>query len=492
MNISNRRVPIIEILAALTVAFLYAGHAFLALIRNQGDAFIDLRPMYCAGAAMRAHANPYTVEPIASCQIALGALAGSSPLPAPLPPFALEPFALLASFSFRVVGSAYIVLAIVAFGCAVYWTASLARVRWSIAALVLFWTGFYFAANLGQLSIIALAAVAGTAFYVEKRRYFKAGFLSTLTLLQPTLAVPLIVVLALAQPRSRGGLGCGMGLVAILAVFAGPALNLYYLRAELPSHAASEVYMPFQFSATWLAAALGASPTSALLLGSISYIAALALAVVAGLVFTKRGRPALAILYAVSAATVGGAFIHLSQLAAALPAGLVLASRAQRGRTIISAATCVLGAEWLSTWYQTVARSLAITLVKSVMESLAFAALLRGGGASRARSIFGGGLFVGACLIVAWIVVHQPLGPPTLARSDAGRLAAAGPLLSDRWRVSQEDMNRGRTVTRITVTKAVPWIALVVIVAFGAAAFADDTILRPPDGPLTKSPACPL
>lgn len=476
---ASRVLLIIEFSVALVVVVILLVHTDRALAQSDGESFIDLRPVYCAAAAMQAHENPYTIEPISSCERALG-VQSQPALPATLPPYVFEALAPLSLLPFRAVVWGYIVVATVAFACAAFWTASLARIRWSVAAVALFWTGFFFAANLGQLSPIALAAVAGTAYFVERERSFAAGLIATVAFLQPTLALPVIAVLVLTQPRARAGIACGLGVVAALSLLAGLPLDLLYLRGELPSQAAAEVYMPLQFSATWLAASFGASPATALRIGSITYALALLFAVFAGIAFTRRGRPALAILYAASAVTIGGTYLHLSQLAVALPTGLLLASLAQRGRTVIAAATCVLGTEWLSTWYQPVARVLAVTFLKSGTESLVLASLLNGGGTSRARSALAGALFVAASLGVAAVFARLPADQPAVGLGEAKRIASAGPLLSDSWRAMQEQTYRGRFVARLVATKALPWLAVVVIVAFGAAALADDSLLGLP------------
>ncbi|MBC5810752.1 MAG: DUF2029 domain-containing protein [Candidatus Eremiobacteraeota bacterium] len=461
---------------------LFVRHATTALRHGDAEFLTDLRPMYCAGAALRAHADPYAVEPVASCE---RRLAGPQemPLPAPLPPYVLEPFALLATLPFGVVGALYVTLTIAAFAFASYWMAALARVRTSVAALALFWVCFYPAVNLGQLSFFAIAAIAGAAYFLQRRGFVAAGVLAACSLVQPSLALPVLAVVAIAHAPARRALFGGFAIAAVLCVLAGPSLSLEYLHAELPSHAASEVFMPLQFSATWLAAQLGAPPALALRIGSVSYLLALIFAVLAGVAFARRGRPALGLLYAASAVTVGGTFIHLSQLAVALPAGLLLAHLARRGRTFVLVATCTLGCEWLSIWYQTVTRAVAVMLLKSATESVVLAAALRKRGLSLGRAALAAIAFVLACAGVTVGVMRFPVGPPTIALSGPARVAPEGPLLSDRWRVFQEDTNRGRVIDRIVAAKLLPWLAALCIVGFGAAGLFDDSLLRREDEP---------
>src|SRR5271163_3337629 len=67
---------------------------------------IDFRGPYCAGTALDAGLDPYRIGPIQDCQRAALAVSGLRTselhvLYAPLPPYALAPFALLAKLPFR-------------------------------------------------------------------------------------------------------------------------------------------------------------------------------------------------------------------------------------------------------------------------------------------------------------------------------------------------------------------------------------------------------
>ena len=67
---------------------------------------IDFRAFYCAGAALDAGADPYRAEPLRSCEVAAWeAFPAGYPevaVPAPLPGYALTPFALLARLPYGV------------------------------------------------------------------------------------------------------------------------------------------------------------------------------------------------------------------------------------------------------------------------------------------------------------------------------------------------------------------------------------------------------
>src|SRR6185437_252656 len=80
----------------------------------------DFRAFYCAGAAIAAGADPYRMEPLLGCEAATAAAAGTPAVeygvavPAPLPPYALLPFALLSRLPFVDAALLYAVLSVAA------------------------------------------------------------------------------------------------------------------------------------------------------------------------------------------------------------------------------------------------------------------------------------------------------------------------------------------------------------------------------------------
>ena len=80
------------------VASLVLAIAALALVRHGEVGRQSFKAFYCAGAAVKEHRDPYLVEPMRSCerQIAPSTEPDGYVEPAPLPGYALVPFALLA------------------------------------------------------------------------------------------------------------------------------------------------------------------------------------------------------------------------------------------------------------------------------------------------------------------------------------------------------------------------------------------------------------
>jgi hypothetical protein len=141
-------------------------------------------------------------------------------------------------------------------------------------------------------------------------------------------------------------------MTACTVILIGPNGAIAYLTSVLPAHAASELHFPYQYSATYLAASLGAGPATAALIGAFSYLALL----VIGLALVPRAsaqlqRRELLVFVPALCAVVGGAFLHQEELCFALPALLVYAWVA-RGKLQIAAAIalCALSIPWILVW----------------------------------------------------------------------------------------------------------------------------------------------
>lgn len=79
----------------------------------------DFRAFYCAGAAVASGADPYRMQPLLACEAATPATSRTPAgdgvaVPAPLPPYALLPFALLSRLPFPLAALAYLVLSVAA------------------------------------------------------------------------------------------------------------------------------------------------------------------------------------------------------------------------------------------------------------------------------------------------------------------------------------------------------------------------------------------
>lgn len=344
-----RQVTILS-LAALAALFVLA--RFAPSLPPNG-LLRDFSAFYCAGAAIDAGADPYRAEPLGACErapkppnIHVGPPGLASP--APLPPFALAGFALLARLPYGLAAGLFTLFSL---GCFVVTIRALGRLGVgpvpAVAALVL--TDGYASLALGQIVPFALAALVGAAALLETARAPFAGVLAACALVEPHLAVPPLAVLAIARRETRAGLAVALVVLALAGVAGvGPGGCWEYLHEVLPAHARSEIANERQFSLTAVLAEAGVPAGAALALGEGSYLLTFAAGTVAALRLAPRFGRSLLILAPAAFSVVGGPFVHIVQMAAATPLALVLVRRTTgRVRSVLDVATLALATPWV-------------------------------------------------------------------------------------------------------------------------------------------------
>jgi hypothetical protein len=336
------------------VAFAGAALAVLALLAALASPSLrppavlrDFNAFYCAGASIDRGADPYRAEPLGSCERAPRppAFAQGTPglaIPAPLPPYALAPFALLARLPYLWAGALWSLAILLCTGLTVGAMRRLTALPLSglVAAFAL--GGAYAALALGQVAPVATAGVALAALFLSQGRDRAAALAAAAAMIEPHVGLPLALALFAWRPATRVTLLlAAAAFVSLSLALAGVPVALEYVRAVLPAHALSEVANDKQLSLTYLLHQAGASDALALHAGELCYAAMLALGLaVAGAV---RGRsPALVAALPVAFTLFGGAFVHVVQIAAALPAALLLLAGA-RGRARNALLLAVLG-----------------------------------------------------------------------------------------------------------------------------------------------------
>ncbi len=297
----------------------------------------DFRAFYCGGAALDAGANPYRVEPLASCERATTALAGlvADPrhvLPAPLPPYALAAFGLFARLPFRLAAELWLGLSLLAFGYVVYGVAKLSGMRPWLPALALVLSAGYASFVIGQVVPLVLAALVFAALRARARDGAGAAAALAVASLEPHLALPAWLGLALL-PFARRPLAVAAVALAAVSLAAGVERSAEFAGVVLPLHARSELYgFGAQYGLSPLLAFAGMAPAASLALGSVSY----ALMAVAGVVLAQALRrryedDAFTVVTPVATVLLGGPFVHIHQMAAALPLALMLVMRVRAG-----------------------------------------------------------------------------------------------------------------------------------------------------------------
>ena len=306
---------------------------------------IDFRAFYCAGAALDAGADPYRAEPLRSCEVAAWeAFPAGYPevaVPAPLPGYALAPFALLARLPYGVAAALWECALVAAFAGSALLLTGLCRLRAPVVWAALLLSVGLVSGFLGQLVPFSLLALCLCARAVEDERPRLAALAAAASLIEPHFGFPVCLGLALWMPRARLPLALLAGGAALLSFgLLGFERNLEYVRDVLPAHLASEVTNEEQYSLTHLLSLAGVPDALAIRLGTLSYAVTVALGALLGGKLVRRGAPAsLYVLVPAAFAPLAGSFVHLQQMAFVIPALLVLWAPSRR-QTRGSAARC--------------------------------------------------------------------------------------------------------------------------------------------------------
>ncbi len=290
-------------------------------------AFADYRAFWCAGSILAHGGNPYLGAPLVACEYAAQWFhpygAAHVAIAAPLPGYALLPFAALSLLPFGVSATLWLVGSLAALWFSIVTLAQLTSRDHASCAAFLVLPALVLWLPYGEVVPFALAGSLLVAKGLREDRTVPVVCGLTVLTIEPHLAAGVWIAVAIFARRSR------FALTVVAAVLsgvwfalanAGPAI---YLREVLPLHALSQVPADSQYSITWIAHALGFADTAAIAIGSVSYVFFTAAATIIALVLVKRsGDAALLPLFVIAGEVTGGSFIHESQIAAAVPVTL--------------------------------------------------------------------------------------------------------------------------------------------------------------------------
>lgn len=286
------------------------------------------RAFYCAGRAVHDGRDPYRVEPLRSCEAAVFAQHPAVGVvePAPLAPFVLGVFAVLAMLPYGAALGVFVALLLAGTGAAIWSLRRLTGYSTIFLAACLLWTALYRNIGFAEIPPLVIGLFCVSALLLERGSVRAAAVVAVATLIEPHVAVPSLVALAIAYPGTRLVLAvCAAGLAVVSVVTVGFATSVEYATKVLPLHAAAEVGANDQYSLTWLLHQMHVGDSAALALGSASYAVMAVAGIVVGRVLAARyDKPSLLVLVPAVFAMVGGSFIHDIQLPVALPAALVL------------------------------------------------------------------------------------------------------------------------------------------------------------------------
>jgi hypothetical protein len=312
----------------------------------------DFRAFSCGGSAIAAGASPYLEEPLHSCEQRAKPPAPPSflpyvTLPAPLPPGTLAAFVPLSWLPFPWAAAVFALLSFVAMSGAVVLFARLigtSTMVLNVAFAAITATQTYF---LGQPVTFVYLAVAATAFFVRRGRWVAASGCAVAATAEPHIALPVIVAMVLALPRTRlpiVGFIVVLGCIGVAAV--GITTSISYVRDVLPAHALANAY-EWQFSLTSILTSVGVDGPAAVRWGEAMYGGM----VIAGLVVARRmwrstGDRVALVLVPPAFAMFGGVHVHYQQLAIAFPALLWVYAHDPRRRTLAATAVTLAMIPW--------------------------------------------------------------------------------------------------------------------------------------------------
>jgi len=313
----------------------------------------DLRAFYCAGKVVALRQDPYLTEPLRSCEVRETRAMGLAPyarlaLPAPLPGFALVPFALLSLLPFATVSALFVLLLLAALSETALLVRKLAAVPLAGIFVALMLSDGWISLLNGQIVPFALLALCASAVAISRGNAPRASAYALLASIEPHIALPACLALAYAFPKTRLPLALGAAALAVVSLLAiGPQANLEYALAVLPAHAHSEISSGRQYSLTTLLFRSGAPASVATLFGNLSYALLCVLGIAAGKRLSRSlESPELLVLLPPAFALLGGPFVHLTQVAIAIPAIIVLSVRLPGQRAALGIALTLVALPW--------------------------------------------------------------------------------------------------------------------------------------------------
>lgn len=324
-----------------------------AVLRSPHTGAFDFQAFYCAGSALRAHADPYRTQPLGSCEHAhtdatYAALPADVVLPAPLPGYDIAGFAVLSVLPFDLAKAVWGALLGAAIALAVFMVASATRAPFLAVLTALAASLVFPSLAFGEIFALFAASAFAAMFSASKRNWTVAGLAAAASLAEPHLGLPVCLSLFVWAPRVRVPLAAGAGaLVAISIATLGLQANAEYLFMVLPLHALAELGSDAQMSLSAVLYALGMTSRMAIAAGAISYVLAMIGGIaLAGVLAKRTGERAFLVAVPAAAALYAGSFIHVTEFFAAVPLALLLTRVRGRAGAAALAALVLLSVPW--------------------------------------------------------------------------------------------------------------------------------------------------
>lgn len=387
---------------------------------NPGRAFMpnDFVIFYCAGKTVDAGHNPYAAQPLGECEHTYwppGMLGGVSE-PAAMPGYGLVPFMLLALMPFALAKWLWLLISCAAFGLAVAAGTRLSALTPVAIFALLFVPAAILNVSAGQVTVFTIAAILLCGVCLRAGRAKLAAFCALGAVLQPHIALPLLVGLMVLVPQTRAILiasGVVLGAVHLGVLGLHPAID--YFSGVLPAMSRAEFIASDQYGTMWWLHAAGVAAAPASRIADILYAVALVFGVVLASSAVRRyADPALAAVLPVAVVLPFAPYLHDIELGAALGAPLAML-RAAPGDRRWNAIAVLCATPWYGALH-----SIALALKCLLGTAVFFLFSTR----STERIVWVGAAAASIAIVVAFTHPFPAGGQVIGAPDDAGTLAA--------------------------------------------------------------------
>ena len=315
------------LIPSLAVALILAGIYLFAHAQSVTIGRFDLNAFYCAARTLSAGADPYRYQPLHDCELQNVHLASpNAVVPVPLPPYAIAAFIPLSRLSLPQANVTWLLLLVIGAGVVTWVVVALTGLPvWLVGACAISALLVEPLTN-GAMAPVPIALLCGAALAMARTRWNLAAVLLGFACIQPHVALPPMLAAFVLVPFMRLRIVIVTVAIVVLSLLAGGlALNVEYLSAVLPAHAASELGTSAQYSLSAVLHLIGLSDRLAVTLGSVQYAVFVVLGVWLASML-KRDLPGSVVLAPLACAVTGGTFIHQPEIAGALPFAFLVTS----------------------------------------------------------------------------------------------------------------------------------------------------------------------
>jgi hypothetical protein len=200
---------------------------------------------------------------------------------------------------------------------------------------------------LGQPEPFVFLALAAAAVFLRSGRWIAASACAVAASIEPHIALPVLIAMFVALPRTRVPVVFFSALLALIGVAGvGLTTSVAYVLDVIPAHALANAY-EWQYSLTSILTSAGVSAPAAVRSGEVMYAAMAVLGVmVACRIQRTTGNRAALVLLPPAFAVFGGVHIHLSQMAIAFPALLMVHAHNPRRQNLAATAIALVMIPW--------------------------------------------------------------------------------------------------------------------------------------------------